>query len=47
MTQVRITKMSSEDEYEEAVHAIFKEVDANGDGVLQIEEFKPFMIRIS
>ena len=43
----RIHKGMGEDKYKEAVHQIFKEVDANGDGVLQLDEYKIFCINVS
>merc|ERR1712154_624670 len=42
-----LNKGMGEDKYKEAIKAIFDEVDANKDNVLQVDEFKMFCIRIA
>ena len=44
---IRITKAMSAQEYEDAIKALFHQCDANGDGELQVNEFKPFMISVA
>ena len=43
----KINRNMSDEEYEGAIKTIFDSVDANSDGVLQLDEFKNFMIEVA
>ena len=37
----------TDEEYESGIKSLFDAVDANADGILQLDEFKQFMISVS